>query len=346
VIERIGANAAAGAVGVPYWVFWFMLVIIVVLAAIILTRDKGVRRAIKKIFLRIKKEIHGARIKAAISKEKGKLADLWEKLGEKLWERGLHIDSQDENLHEIKMELERLEHEEIHLSREIAVVQAEIEKTDRAFEQFKGERETAVTQQENLKNPGIEELNRLKKELSDIEKAAHEKVKLKSKVEKKLAAHKKKIEEIRLDSDLAKIEKKMKTEEIEKKMETLNREIRELTEELAPLYEKKGDPEKAAAEIEPKIARYDEKIHSLKEELKSGHKEYNRKNREQLKKKGNLLGKKNQVDRQKRIRFQRLGKLGYRKTNRVEDEAFTRLYSEIHRVEEGIRDLEGRLGVS
>lgn len=346
MIENAGANAAAGAGGIPYWVFWFMLVIIFALVVIILIRDKGVREGIKKIFLRIKKEIHGARIKAAISKEKGKLTDLWEKLGEKLWERGLHIDGEDENLHEIKRELEHLEHEETRLAQEIGAVQAEIEKTDYTFHQFKGEQETAVKEQENLKNPEVKELSRLKKALNDIEKAAHEKVKLKSKVEKKLAAHKRKIEEIRLDNDLAKIEKKMKTEEIEKEMETLNREIRDLTEELAPLYEKKGNPEKAIAEIEPKIARYDEKIHSLKEELKARHKEYDQKNREQLRKKGNLLGKKNQINRKKSIRFQRLGKLGFKKTNRIEDEEFNRLYNEIHKVEQAIRDLESQLGFS
>ena len=228
--------------------------------------------------------------------------------------------------------MEHLEHEETRLAQEIAAVQAEIEKTDYTFNRFKGEQETALKEQENLKNPEVKEINRLKKELIDIEKAAHEKVKLKSKVEKKLAAHKRKIEEIRLDNDLAKIEKKMKTEEIEKEMETLNREIRELTE--------------AIAEIEPKIARYDEKINSLKEELKARHKEYDQKNREQLRKKGNLLGKNNQANRKKSIRFQRLGKLAFKKINRVEDDEFNRLYNEIHRVEQDIRELEGQLGFS
>ena len=323
--------------GVPYWVFWLMLVFILFLATVILTRDKGIREGIKNIFRRARKKIHEAKIKLKINKEKEKTAVLLKELGEKIWEKEIEISGASD----IKEKLKNLQPKEETSTQSLETIEKEIKENKQAHDRFKAKQDAAMKEQEGLKAPETEALNRLKKELSEIEKSTGEKARLKSKDEKKVTAYKKKIAEIQDDDDLSKIEKKMKSEELERDINGLNREIDQLTRELAPLYEKKGNPGKEIRRIKPKIVKYEEEIKRLKEEQKSRHKENDTKNREQLKTKGDLLGKKNQLKRQKEALFGKLGKTA--DSHRVENNELAGLYSQIDRVEKTIKELERQM---
>jgi chromosome segregation ATPase len=323
--------------GMPFWLFWLMLAVILFLIAVLLIRDKGIRDGIKRIFFRIGRKIQDAKIKLKIGKEKERVAALLVELGRKMLALDIHprgMTAVEENLH-------RLHSEQDHLDRSIEILQQKIDETARAYERLKTDRELDIKKQEELKAQEVNQLDRLKKVLGDIEKTAAETVKLRARNEKKMAACKKKIDEIKADNDLSKIEKQTKTEELDAQVKTLEQEIRQLTERLDPLYREKGSPEKEIQRIRPVIAGYDEKIRALKEELKTREKEYAARNREQLKEKGELVGKKNQLQRQAEQLFEKLGAAG--NEERQEHEALSTLYSDIDRSRDLIKRLEKQL---
>ena len=323
--------------GVPYWVFWLMLAVILFLAGVILTRDKEVREWFKGIFSHLGKKIHEAKIRLKINREKEKTGELLKELGKKIWEKKIEIDGAGD----IREKLESLRSEEERLIRDKKAIEKEIEENIQAHERFRSEQAAAIKEQEQLKAPEEEELHRMKRELSEIEKITGEKEKLKSKNEKKTAAYKKKIDEIQADDDLSRIEKKMQTEELESDIKELNNEIERLTGELAPLYEKRGNPREVIERIKPKILKYDEQIGKLKEEQKERDRQYDNRNREHLKKKGELERKKNRLEQEKETLIEKLGKAG--NLNRVENGELSGLYSKIDRVERTIKALERQI---
>ena len=85
----------------------------------------------------------------------------------------------------------------------------------------------------------------------------------------------------------------------------------------------------------------EKKIGKLKEELKSRSKESETVNGDLLKKKGNLVARDNEMERQVRSLFEKLGKEVNR--NRVENDALTPLYSQIDAIDKNIQNLKKQI---
>jgi chromosome segregation ATPase len=329
--------------GVPYWIFWLMAAIIVILATIILVRDKGVRTAIKKafkkIFKRIEKEIHQAKIKAAIAREKEHIAQLQETLGREIHQKRIPIEAR--GAANIQAGLETLDRKENLLERQIREIQQEIQDSETAYRQKREKLETGIKQQEDRGAPEEEKLNRLKKELAHLKKAAWEKEKLKTKTEKKIAAQREKIKEINEDEDLSTIEKEMKTGEVQETIAAAARGLEQLTRDLASLNHGKQQPQKEFDQAAARAARHRERIRQLKEETKNLDSEYDAVNREQLRKKGSLTGKKSQLARRREEQHQRLGEIaaGHRPGN----PELRGTYAELDRVRKRLAALENSL---
>lgn len=58
--------------GLPYWIFWFLLCIILLLVVFIFLRDKSLRQRLNSFFFGIKKKLMKIQLHSRIKKEKQK----------------------------------------------------------------------------------------------------------------------------------------------------------------------------------------------------------------------------------------------------------------------------------
>jgi len=71
--------------GLPYWLFWLLLCIILLLLAFIFLRDKNLRRRLSSFLSGARRRISQIRLQSKLKREREKKAALWRELGKKAW---------------------------------------------------------------------------------------------------------------------------------------------------------------------------------------------------------------------------------------------------------------------
>jgi len=71
--------------GLPFWIFYFLLCIILLLSVFIFLRDKNLRQRINFFFIGAKHKSILIRLRMKLRKERQKQETLWKALGEKAW---------------------------------------------------------------------------------------------------------------------------------------------------------------------------------------------------------------------------------------------------------------------
>jgi len=71
--------------GLPFWIFYLLLCIILLLSVFIFLRDKNLRQRINFFFIGAKHKSILIRLRMKLRKERQKQEDLWRALGEKAW---------------------------------------------------------------------------------------------------------------------------------------------------------------------------------------------------------------------------------------------------------------------
>ncbi len=106
--------------GLPYWLLWFLLCIILLLLAFIFLRDKDLRQRLNRFLFGAKKKLIRIRLQARLKMAKRKKGDLFRELGQKAWDEHLDIHGSEK----ISTALEKLvENKASHLDE---LVEAEI----------------------------------------------------------------------------------------------------------------------------------------------------------------------------------------------------------------------------
>jgi len=71
--------------GLPFWIFWFMLCVIVLLLAFIFLRDKELRERVNEFLSGAKKRMKRAQLQFKVNREQRRKDDLRKDLGERAW---------------------------------------------------------------------------------------------------------------------------------------------------------------------------------------------------------------------------------------------------------------------
>ena len=80
------AQAAAGVPeGLPFWLLWFLLCVILLLVVFIFLRDKDLRRRISSFLSGARRHMSRLRIQVRLKKQKERKAALWRELGRVAW---------------------------------------------------------------------------------------------------------------------------------------------------------------------------------------------------------------------------------------------------------------------
>ena len=265
--------------GLPYWIFWLLLSIILLLLFFIFLRDKDLRRRLSVFLSGAKRKMLRLRLQAKLRKERDKKSGLWKELGRKAWSEDIRVEGAAEVCRRLKV----LEEERNARQMEWHEIYSQIEALGKRREDVRKSQHEAVQTDEALKKPfedRLAELKRREKELkkkraeaeregrdaaagqgtaakenaetaeSKVEKLkgrlddiAEEEARLgaeKAAVQAELDARDRKIREIELKHKEEDQVREKGIQEWEKKKETVQQRIIELEKTSEPLYESLG----------------------------------------------------------------------------------------------------------
>jgi len=93
--------------GLPYWIFWLLLCLIVLLLFFIFLRDKALRMRLSSFLAGAKRRSILIRLRFKIKKENQKKGDLLQKLGAKAWDEDVAVNGSSHVCAELKALFER-----------------------------------------------------------------------------------------------------------------------------------------------------------------------------------------------------------------------------------------------
>ena len=152
--------------GLPYWIFWFMLLIIMLLFVFIFLRDKNLRMRISTFLAGARRRSILIKLKYQLKKEKQKQAALLKKLGEKAWGEDLHVPGSEIIRGHLKDLLERRDIGQ----NEWKNAFAELEKLHKRLEETIGLYQKRVEEQVAQRKPQDELMRRKKEEGKALKK--------------------------------------------------------------------------------------------------------------------------------------------------------------------------------
>ena len=302
--------------GLPYWIFWFLLCIILLLLIFIFLRDKDLRRRINLFLFGAKKKLVKLRLQARLKRECRKKDEFIRNLGKKAWEDKLKI-PKGEKTHQ---ELDKLEQNKKDLEQESTDIQSKIERLEADQEKFIQKHKESVSEQETALKPYKDKLQ----EIKDEEKVLEVKVTERQK-------------------ELEGVVRGMHTSEeaTEDRLEELNKKRDEIDEDIKKLVEKRLGLENERKDHQDKIEAMNKKLELIEEGSKKRIREFHKEIREWKKNKEKILEKIEHVEQKKGPLFVRLGKQA--DETRKHQQELSVLYSQIDRTNERIAELEQQI---
>ncbi len=338
IIYQIVAGSEENASrGVPVWVVWSLVVIVILLLVFILIRDKRARGGLKKFFTWIANKIRVARLKARIGKKVQERSRLMIQLGQTIWEKQIVHPEIEPEVQEIR----KLKEDEATLIHEIQKLDDEIQKLKTRSEEANQDQEARISEIEKEKKPLDLRHKELVRERDSIETSIKENEKSRTKVARTIENHMRELEKVDRDEYLSKIEKDMKRKEQEKEIEALKEKQPRIQASLTKAGEEKEKIGKRIADSSIEIKKIEDRLNGLKKEYR----ERQTKDEEEIenlqKSRKALSIKKIGLQKQLSILFEKLGEKINQK--RIESEALKAIYSSIDQLNKNIHELEQKI---
>jgi hypothetical protein len=164
--EGLQAVPDAAKEGLPYWTFWLLLCIILLLVFFIFLRDKDLRRRLSAFLSGAKRRMIRMRLSARIRKEKDKKTALWKELGRKAWSEEVRVEGMEEtfqNLSALETDLNKAQ-------ADWQVIYERIDALEKAHEESRRVRNEEAKAEEALYRPLEERLSGLLAREKDLAK--------------------------------------------------------------------------------------------------------------------------------------------------------------------------------
>lgn len=152
--------------GLPYWIFWFMLLIIMLLFVFIFLRDKRLRMRISTFLAGARRRSILIRLRYQLRKERQKRTTFLKKLGEKAWGEDIHVQGSEL----IRGHLKELWEKRDAGQAEWKNAFVELEKLHKRLEETIGQYQTKVEEQTAQRKPHDELMRRKKDEEKALRK--------------------------------------------------------------------------------------------------------------------------------------------------------------------------------
>ena len=166
LLPSIGAVTDPAKEGLPYWTFWLLLCIIILLVFFIFLRDKDLRRRLSAFLSGARRKMIRLRLAARLRREKGKKAGLWKELGRKAWSEDVRIEGTEETF----QSLTALEEEMNRRQTEWQEAYGRFEALGTAHEEARKLRKAALKAEEEALHPLEERMTELLRREMDLGK--------------------------------------------------------------------------------------------------------------------------------------------------------------------------------
>ncbi len=319
--------------GIPYWTFWLLLCIILLLLTFIFLRDKDLRKKVDSFFFGAKKKIIKLRLQARLKKQKQKKKEIFKELGQKAFQKSIELEENEYSNNELR----KMEENKNNLNKEFKGIESNIDKLNSSLKEDIQKYETQIARQKLRKKPHYESLRESKNKEKQIETEI-------AQMQNDLEAAAKEISSLKTEAVLQeennnptkKVEKTEK-KEIKKKINNLE-SIKEKTDQkITILVGQKLMLEKESQKYQEKIDRYDEKIKNAAEEKKKQTQEFQKEIKEWEKSKAKVYEKIRNLDKKEEPLFMKLGELADK--SRIEHKELVIFYSRIDRTNKRINDI-------
>jgi chromosome segregation ATPase len=311
--------------GLPYWIFWLLLCIIILLLAFIFLRNKDMRRRLDSFFSGIKKNLIKIRLHSILKRENRKQENFILEIGQKCWEEGIEISTGEAVLSKLASMEETLSAKRS----EQKESEKNIQDLKKNLEKIQKKHDINQTQLETDKNSIYQRLIKIRGKDNEISLQIIQHQKSREATVKKINATNKKVYELNNSKDLSAEKTNAEKEESTKKIKCLAKDIKEIDQAIDEQIKKKTKLEKEAEKQKDKKSEYNQQIKSINEKNKHEIRRFHKEVKEWEKTRYKVTEKILEIDKNKKPLYQNLGRLANDK--RIDHKELAILYSKIDR---------------
>lgn len=332
------AQSPAGAAeGLPFWLLWLLLCVILLLVVFIFLRDKDLRRRISAFLSGARRHMVRLRIQAKLKREREKKAALWRELGKQAWDEDIQtscIEEECAKLSTLDEEIGRHQKTWHDVYSRIEVLGRE---HDAALKRFRD----LVAEQEEARRPHQEEMLALANKKKEMLEALEGSLRETEAAEAQLRAIEKDIRQIEANERLSEAERTARLDKARSKAASLTGLIGSLREKTPRLQEERYRLERRLEEVEAQVRVFNAAILRIEGEYRDRLQAREREIREWQKAKERIQDKIVDVKRLMEPLFENVGRI--LDAARFDHEELAVVYFQIDGVDKTIADLEARL---
>ena len=323
--------------GLPFWLLWFLLCVILLLIAFIFLRDKDLRRRISAFLSGARRHMVRLRLQVKLKKEKEKKAALWRELGKLAWDEDVRascIEEECGKLSVLEEEIGRHQKTWHDVYSQIEVLGRE---HDTAVKRFRA----LVAEQEEARRPYQDEILALANKKREILDALEASLREADTAEAQVSAIDKDVRQIEENPKLNEAERTTRLDKARDKAASLASLVRSFREKSPLLQEERYRLERRLEEAEGRVRVFNAAIHRIEEEYRERLQVREKEIREWQRTKERIQDKIVDVKRLMEPLFENVGRI--LDEARVDNEDLAVVYFQIDGVNRTIADLEARL---
>jgi len=323
--------------GLPYWIFWLLICIIILMVFFVFLRDKNLRRRINLFLFGAKKKLIKLRFQMRLKREHRKKIEIFRELGQKAWQDIIEV----HNSERVAVKLTRLDNEEKSLIKELITTEAKIIELNDVFKATEQDFKNKISKQEALTKPKQDQLQGLEEKQATLVFDIHSQKKELKTIDKNIKGIEKDIHHLRKDHKISEQEKKTKIQSQEEKKTNLSKDEEQITTQIETLKDGNKQMSKELKNLEEEIRALEMIISSIQEEKKVKKHEFRKEIKEWETARDNKQEKIRDIKKNREPQYESLGKLLNK--SRIDDEEISIFYSRIDRCNKRIDNLETQI---
>ena len=323
--------------GLPFWLLWFLLCVILLLVVFIFLRDKDLRRRISAFLSGARRHMLRLRLQAKLKKELEKKAALWRELGRQAWNQDIQascIEGPCARLADLDHEIGRHQKTWHDVYSRIEVLGRE---HDAALARFRA----LVAEQEESRRPHQEEMLALARKKAELLEALESSLRETEAAESQLDAVRRDIRQLEATTRPSESERAARLERDREKEGSLIGLLAALREKVPRLQEERYRLDRRLEEVEARVRVINAGIERIDGEYHERLQAAEREIREWQKAKERVQDKIVDVKRLMEPIFETVGRI--LDEARVGHEDLAVIYFQIDGVNKAVADLEARL---
>ena len=323
--------------GLPFWLLWFLLCVILLLIVFIFLRDKDLRRRISAFLSGARRHMLRLRLQAKLKKEKEKKRAFWRELGKQAWDEDIHASCVEEECGKLSLldqEIGRHQKTWHDVYSRIEVLGRE---HDAALKRFR----ELVIEQEEARRPHQDDMLVLANKKKEILEALSASLRGAEEAEAQLGAIDR---DVRMTEENPKLSATDRTSRLDKardKAASLTGLIRTLRERSQRLQDERYRLDRRLEEVEARVRVFNAAIQRIEEEYRERLRAREKEIREWQRAKERVQDKIVDVKRLMEPLFENVGRI--LDSARFDHEELAVIYFQIDGVNKSIADLEDRL---